>query len=69
MRIGRLEFGIATCAGWPDYKSKLFEAYKACCQCYMIDVWIFYITWLGDECYYVCRDPECACHEDGYPDR
>lgn len=64
MQIKRLEFGLAKKAGKVDWKDFSFRAYKSYCDCYMADIWFVYITWLGDECYLPCKDPECECHKD-----
>lgn len=63
MKIKRLEFGIATICGKPAWKDLTFEAHKGMCGCYLIDIWMFYITWMGDECYFPCKNPECDCHK------
>lgn len=64
MKIGKLEWGIATVAGKSAWKDLYFYMGKSSCNCYMLDIWFFYITWLSDECYHPCSDPECKCHED-----
>lgn len=67
MKIKRLEFGISRISDKPAWKEWYFSASKAMCGCYILDVWFLYFTWMGDECYYQCNDPECECKNDNSP--
>ena len=66
MRIGRLEFGTTIMAntGKPAWDEPLFQFETYCCGCKNVGFWIFFVTWLSDECYYPCNDPECPCQQD-----
>lgn len=51
MKIGRMETGIST------GKRKLvdyfeFSYIKGMCGCHIFSLFIFYFTWMGDECYF-----------------
>ena len=65
MKIKRLEFGICKLNGeriaWDE---PLFSAARFCCGCYNVGIWIWYFTWLSDECFFKCADPECDCQDD-----
>lgn len=66
MQIKRLEFGIAVDSDCrPHWKDLDFHFGFFNCRCFNISVWIFYVTWLGDECYSPCQDPACECQ---FPD-
>ena len=53
MRIGRLEFGIVAYNAPKNWKVYFTAEYdKACCGCHILGVSVFYITWMGDECYF-----------------
>lgn len=53
MRIGRIETGI-TKFHQPQKWTRYFElSYdKGLCGCHIFSVFIFYFTWMGDECYF-----------------
>ena len=61
MRVRRLEFGWSRIGDKVAWRSPEFGISKPFCGCYMAEFWCAYITWLGDQCYYQCGDPECDC--------
>jgi hypothetical protein len=63
MQIKRIEIGLAKIGGKIAFKEFSFGAHKTHCGCFMVDVWFLFITWLGDECYYPCGNPECECKD------
>lgn len=55
MKIGRIEFGLSRDA---NGKVAPFEFHynRGCCECVILTIGWFYLTWLSEECRYVDSD-------------
>jgi hypothetical protein len=50
VRLGRFEFGIILFHE-SNKRKYVFSYDNSDCGCRILEIWKFYFTWLGDECY------------------